>query len=179
MNLKLSSFILHPPSSLILERETRLELATLALARRCSTTELLPRSERHSILMIRDSLSRQRCGSARATAIGKKRHRQDGRGPHAGMRSLQLLWLRQWLRQNARDQLLQTRVRVVVAKLVKLCKLGHPLRLCILMLRIAPGERDRARVSVDDLVDHLVNVFQCRLAFSGLGLIAVALTVIL
>jgi hypothetical protein len=37
----LSSFIL-PPSPLILERETRFELATLALARRCSTTELLP-----------------------------------------------------------------------------------------------------------------------------------------
>ena len=34
-----SSFRLHP---LILERETRFELATLALARRCSTTELLP-----------------------------------------------------------------------------------------------------------------------------------------
>jgi hypothetical protein len=38
----LSSFI---PSAFILgflERETRFELATLALARRCSTTELLP-----------------------------------------------------------------------------------------------------------------------------------------
>ena len=34
-----SSFRLYP---LILERETRFELATLALARRCSTTELLP-----------------------------------------------------------------------------------------------------------------------------------------
>jgi hypothetical protein len=30
------------PSLLRLERETRFELATLALARRCSTTELLP-----------------------------------------------------------------------------------------------------------------------------------------
>ncbi len=41
---KASAFIPHP-SALIpvfLERETRLELATLALARRCSTTELLP-----------------------------------------------------------------------------------------------------------------------------------------
>ena len=37
----LLTFILHPSKDL-LERETRLELATLALARRCSTTELLP-----------------------------------------------------------------------------------------------------------------------------------------
>ena len=37
-----SSFILHPSSLKELERETRFELATLALARRCSTTELLP-----------------------------------------------------------------------------------------------------------------------------------------
>ena len=29
----------------VVERETRLELATPALARRCSTTELLPRSQ--------------------------------------------------------------------------------------------------------------------------------------
>src|SRR5215213_1138924 len=40
--LKCSNFI-SPPSSLkFVERETRFELATLALARRCSTTELLP-----------------------------------------------------------------------------------------------------------------------------------------
>jgi hypothetical protein len=38
------------------ERETRLELATLALARRCSTTELLPLRAR-SILAIRFGLS--------------------------------------------------------------------------------------------------------------------------
>ena len=37
-----SSLILHPSSLKELERETRFELATLALARRCSTTELLP-----------------------------------------------------------------------------------------------------------------------------------------
>ena len=37
------AFTLHPAAYWsILERETRLELATLALARRCSTTELLP-----------------------------------------------------------------------------------------------------------------------------------------
>src|SRR5688500_4628386 len=39
------AFVLHPSAFIqILERETRLELATLALARRCSTTELLPLS---------------------------------------------------------------------------------------------------------------------------------------
>jgi hypothetical protein len=40
--------ILHPTALLsdFLERETRLELATLALARRCSTTELLPLEQR-------------------------------------------------------------------------------------------------------------------------------------
>ena len=39
-----SEFIVlfHPSSFNDLERETRFELATLALARRCSTTELLP-----------------------------------------------------------------------------------------------------------------------------------------
>jgi hypothetical protein len=41
-----------------LERETRFELATLALARRCSTTELLPLYQRNSILMIESTLSR-------------------------------------------------------------------------------------------------------------------------
>jgi hypothetical protein len=37
-------FFLHPSAFILdfVERETRLELATLALARRCSTTELLP-----------------------------------------------------------------------------------------------------------------------------------------
>src|SRR6266516_2387924 len=46
-----------------LERETRLELATLALARRCSTTELLPLFQRNSILMIGESLSSERVRS--------------------------------------------------------------------------------------------------------------------
>jgi hypothetical protein len=38
------AFVLHPPAFILdfVERETRFELATLALARRCSTTELLP-----------------------------------------------------------------------------------------------------------------------------------------
>ena len=37
------AFVLHPPAFInVVERETRFELATLALARRCSTTELLP-----------------------------------------------------------------------------------------------------------------------------------------
>jgi hypothetical protein len=37
------AFVLHPPAFIyFVERETRFELATLALARRCSTTELLP-----------------------------------------------------------------------------------------------------------------------------------------
>ena len=39
-----NAFVLHPPAFILdfVERETRFELATLALARRCSTTELLP-----------------------------------------------------------------------------------------------------------------------------------------
>jgi hypothetical protein len=43
-NDEIQSFIPHPSSLILkeLERETRFELATLALARRCSTTELLP-----------------------------------------------------------------------------------------------------------------------------------------
>ena len=42
--MKAETFILHPSAFILekVERETRLELATLALARRCSTTELLP-----------------------------------------------------------------------------------------------------------------------------------------
>ena len=40
---KMKQHVLHPPAFIyFVERETRLELATLALARRCSTTELLP-----------------------------------------------------------------------------------------------------------------------------------------
>ena len=35
-----------------MERETRFELATLALARRCSTTELLPLSKRIAFLKV-------------------------------------------------------------------------------------------------------------------------------
>jgi hypothetical protein len=38
-----------PPAQCGMERETRLELATLALARRCSTTELLPLDASSSI----------------------------------------------------------------------------------------------------------------------------------
>jgi hypothetical protein len=37
-----SLYLFALPALLRLERETRFELATLALARRCSTTELLP-----------------------------------------------------------------------------------------------------------------------------------------
>jgi hypothetical protein len=42
--VKVQDFLLHPSAFILefVERETRLELATLALARRCSTTELLP-----------------------------------------------------------------------------------------------------------------------------------------
>ncbi len=42
------AFVLHPSAFILdfVERETRLELATLALARRCSTTELLPLSKK-------------------------------------------------------------------------------------------------------------------------------------
>ena len=35
-----------------MERETRLELATLALARRCSTTELLPLSKKTAVFKV-------------------------------------------------------------------------------------------------------------------------------
>jgi hypothetical protein len=52
---ELSSFI-RPPSSDVMERETRLELATLALARRCSTTELLPLSKRIAFLKVVDEM---------------------------------------------------------------------------------------------------------------------------
>ena len=42
-----AAFVLHPPAFIyFVERETRFELATLALARRCSTTELLPLSKK-------------------------------------------------------------------------------------------------------------------------------------
>ena len=43
-NDEIQALIPHPSSLILkeLERETRFELATLALARRCSTTELLP-----------------------------------------------------------------------------------------------------------------------------------------
>ena len=42
---EMKQHVLHPPAFIdLLERETRFELATLALARRCSTTELLPLS---------------------------------------------------------------------------------------------------------------------------------------
>jgi hypothetical protein len=39
-----TAFVPHPSAFIFdfVERETRFELATLALARRCSTTELLP-----------------------------------------------------------------------------------------------------------------------------------------
>src|SRR5438105_13648455 len=77
-----SYFILHP---LILERETRFELATLALARRCSTTELLP-LRRDSILMIQSCLSRRRygtaCGSKRVSRLQARRLRS--RPPNYG-----------------------------------------------------------------------------------------------
>jgi hypothetical protein len=47
------AFVLHPSFIVdFVERETRLELATLALARRCSTTELLPLSKRIAFLKV-------------------------------------------------------------------------------------------------------------------------------
>ena len=55
---KAPAFIPHPSAFIrdFVERETRFELATLALARRCSTTELLPLGAA-TILMIHDLLS--------------------------------------------------------------------------------------------------------------------------
>ena len=44
-----SSARLHPE---FVERETRFELATLALARRCSTTELLPLSKKTAVFKV-------------------------------------------------------------------------------------------------------------------------------
>ena len=44
-----SSARLHPD---FVERETRFELATLALARRCSTTELLPLSKKTAVFKV-------------------------------------------------------------------------------------------------------------------------------
>ena len=43
-----TAFVPHPSAFILdfVERETRFELATLALARRCSTTELLPLSKK-------------------------------------------------------------------------------------------------------------------------------------
>ena len=50
--MKCSNFISPPSSPKFVERETRFELATLALARRCSTTELLPLSKRIACLKV-------------------------------------------------------------------------------------------------------------------------------
>ena len=45
--------VLHPPAFIdLVERETRFELATLALARRCSTTELLPLAKKTAVFKV-------------------------------------------------------------------------------------------------------------------------------
>src|SRR2546429_5204189 len=72
--------------------------------------------------------------------------------------------LRQRLRQDSGNQLVQTDIGSGMPKLVQLSQSRHPLGLRILMLRIAPCQRHGARVGVDDLIEHLVNIFQCRLA---------------
>jgi hypothetical protein len=52
------AFVLHPPAFILdfVERETRFELATLALARRCSTTELLPHSKKTAVFKVVDEM---------------------------------------------------------------------------------------------------------------------------
>ena len=50
----------YAPEKCRMERETRLELATLALARRCSTTELLPLNASSSIPGCRNWVKRAR-----------------------------------------------------------------------------------------------------------------------
>src|SRR5687768_8026739 len=50
--MKCSNFISPPSSPKFVERETRFELATLALARRCSTTELLPLFKKTAVFKV-------------------------------------------------------------------------------------------------------------------------------
>src|SRR5258708_2558586 len=74
-------------------------------------------------------------------------------------RASDTLWLRQRLRQNSGNQLVQADIGSGVSKLVEFRQSGRPLRLRIFMLRIAAGQGHRAGVRIDDLVEHLVDVF--------------------
>ncbi len=58
-----------------MERETRFELATLALARRCSTTELLPHRARLSIPGCRNAVKQRPVPWMRRTAVRLRRAR--------------------------------------------------------------------------------------------------------
>ena len=73
------AFVLHPSAFIqIVERETRFELATLALARRCSTTELLPLTNKTSDLRGRKNvpLSLPLCPEALSSRRAKVAQRQ-------------------------------------------------------------------------------------------------------
>src|SRR5712691_2247342 len=94
-------------------------------------------------------------------------------------RASDTLWLRQGLRQNSGDQFVQTNIGSGVSKLVEFRQSGRPLGLGVLMLRIVAGQRHRAGVRIDNLVEHLVDVFQGGLAFRALCLVAVAFAVVL
>jgi len=67
-----------------------------------------------------------------------------------------LLRLRQWLRQNTGDELIQSGSRSLMPEFVKICQRLHPRSFGFLILRVVSGQGHGARVSVNDLVDLLV-----------------------
>src|SRR5260370_39557932 len=85
-------------------------------------------------------------------------------------RASDTLWLRQRLLEHSGNQLVQTDIGSGVSKLVEFRQSGHPLGLGVLMLRIVTGQRHRAGVSIDNLVEHLVCVFPGRFALMALCL---------
>src|SRR5216683_405964 len=137
--------------------------------------------------MIKDRLSRQRklTTASLRTAFGcppgeagrRLSARQDAGEPQAEMPAL--LWLRQRLRQNSSNELAQTYIGPGMPKLIEFGQSSHPLGLRILMLRIVAGQRYRAGVRIDNLVEHLVDVFQSGFTFRALCLIAVTFAVVL
>src|SRR6185369_14645943 len=90
------------------------------------------------------------------------------------LKSVPLVLLRQGCLQDARDIFSQSRIRILMTKLVEIRQLRHPLVLRGLLLWIASRQRDRSRISINHFVDDFVDTLQGGFALRALGLIGKA-----
>src|SRR5258706_486262 len=131
-------------------------------------------SGRGRVLQIRGALAQPSGGAPQCTSepsltVGLVPRIATGLVPTGSLRVKLRLW--HPCRQHTPNERAQTGVRVLMPKLVEGSQLFRPLSFAHLILRIVAGERDGARVGIDDSIHHLVDAVERGFALRTLGLV--------